>query len=174
MGHRRAKSVLDKQTATPSQGTSGAHQGTEYALIQWGTMGTIWKGLDSKVSVGKRKSIMDGIWEKRLGVVYNSKCSTEARWIAAAAMVPAPDMRQTWETDSIAEASSLAGDETDKEAEKPMSLANLNHDSAMVGPRFPGERADPNLAGGTESCSMNKMTSLVVQGLRFHLQMQGS
>lgn len=137
-------------------------------------MGAIWKDLDSKVSVGKRKSIMDGILKKGLGIVYNSKCKTEARWIAAAEMVPAPDTRQTWETDSIAEASSLAGDETDKEAEKPMSLANLNHDSAIVGPRFPGERADPNWAGGTESHSTNKITSLVVQGLRSHLQMQGS
>lgn len=137
-------------------------------------MGTIWKDLDSKVSVGKRKSIMDGILKKGLGIVYNSKGNTEARWVAAAEMVPAPDMRQTWETDSSAEASSLAGDETDKEAEKPMSLANLNHDSAMVGPRFPGERADSNWAGGTESHSMNKITFLVVQGLRFHLQMQGS
>lgn len=47
-------------------------------------MGTIWKDMDSKVSVGKRKSIMDGILKKGLGIVYNSKCKTDARWTAAA------------------------------------------------------------------------------------------
>ena len=136
-------------------------------------MGTIWKDMDSKVSVGKRKSIMDGILKKGLGIVYNSKCKTDARWTAAAEMVPGPDVRQTWETDSIAEATSRGGGEVEKEAEKPMSLANLNHDLAMVGPGF-AESADPNWAGGTQCHSSNKMTSLVVQGLRFHQQMQGS
>ena len=136
-------------------------------------MGTIWKDLDSKVSMGKRKSIMEGILKKGLGIVYNSKCKTDARWTTAAEMVPGPDTRQTWETDSIAEASSLGGGEVEKEAKKPVSLANLNHDLAMVGPGFP-ERADSNWVWGTERHTANKMTSLLVQGLRFDLQMQGS
>ncbi|KAG5197290.1 hypothetical protein MJG53_017583 [Ovis ammon polii x Ovis aries] len=66
--------------------------------------------MDSKVSVGKRKSIMDGILKKGLGIVYNSKCKTDARWTAAAETVPGPDVRQTWETNSIAEATSRGGE----------------------------------------------------------------
>lgn len=116
---------------------------------------------------------MEGILKKGLGIVYNSKRKTDTRWTIAEETVPGPDTRQTWETDSIAEASSLGEGEVDKEAKKPMSLANLNHDLAMVGPGFP-ERADPNWIGGTKRRSANKMTSLLVQGLRFHLQMQGS
>ena len=56
---------------------------------------------------------MDGILKKGLGIVYNSKCKTDARWTAAAEMVPGPDVRQTWETDSIAEATSRGGGEVE-------------------------------------------------------------
>lgn len=106
--------------------------------------------MDSKACGQEEKSIMDGILKKGLGIVYNSKCKTDARWTAAAETVPGPDVRQTWETNSIAEATSRGGGEVEKEAEKPMSLANLNHDSAMVGPGFSRE-PELKLGGGTES-----------------------
>lgn len=120
---------------------------SRYVRVKCHTMQIAWKGLDCKVFVRKGAS-QDEIFEKRLGIFYNSIKEKEAsvqeekQQEQEVALAPGPET-DLGETGSIAKASSVGRGEEDKEAEKQEGMVHRTMTQKWSGVGLPGEAAGP-------------------------------